>query len=189
MTSPYADLEALVSRLETLGGRRSEDGDGRMSELDHALQCAAVLKAAAPEDDALQLAGLLHDIESEPGEEREHAAAAARRLEPLLGARIARLAGLHVTAKRYLATTDADHRARLSAASLRTLALQGGLMDLEEAARFATDPFFHDACRLRVADDAAKVSGRPVPPLQSWREALSRAVAAKAAGDRRASHG
>ena len=41
---------------------------------------------------------------------------------------------LHVAAKRYLCTTESDYFSRLSADSVRSLALQGGNMSADEIA-------------------------------------------------------
>ena len=66
---------------------------------------------------------------------------------------------LHVPAKRYLCATDAAYHARLSPASVHTLALQGGPMSAQEVVRFQAEPFGADAVRLRRWDDQGKVAG------------------------------
>ncbi len=52
---------------------------------------------------------------------------------------------LHADAKRYLCAVEPDYRGKLSDASIHTMALQGGIMDAEEAdalcpGRFLREP-------------------------------------------------
>ena len=80
---------------------------------------------------------------------------------------------LHVAAKRYLCAVDPAYQAGLSAASILSLVLQGGPMDIEEQARFCAQPHAADAVTLRRWDDAAKDPHCAVPPLDSWRPLLA----------------
>ncbi|HEX4179409.1 MAG TPA: HD domain-containing protein [Caulobacteraceae bacterium] len=166
-----ADLETFLVRM---GGTPCE-GEG-LSELDHGLQCAEVLRVMAPDDVELQIAGLLHDVGSGWGHTRDHGRLGGLAVRDLLGERVAALVRLHVDAKRYLVTDDPTYRARLSPASIATLELQGGDMNAEEMAAFAASPFRDDAIRLREADDLAKVPGKPTPGLGVWISPLRRAV-------------
>ena len=174
-TVVYADLAALAARLERMDRTPSDEGPG-ISELDHGLQCAAELKAMAPDDVALQLAGLVHDIGHGMGHIRDHAWTGAEAVRPLLGDRIAELIGLHIDAKRYLVTTDAGYRGRLSQTSIDTLVLQGGDMTADEVARFEGWTHWRAALDLRRADEAAKTPGRDVPGLDAWLPALKAAA-------------
>jgi predicted HD phosphohydrolase len=90
-----------------------------LSELDHALQCADVLKAMAPADPELQIAGLLHDVGAAHNLEGDHGRVGALAVRALLGERVAELIRLHVDAKRYLVTIDPVYRAKLSPVSGR----------------------------------------------------------------------
>ena len=168
------DVTAYLA--DHLGKAMVEDG---LVDLDHALQCAAEVKAARPDDLELQVAGLVHDIAHDFGPDSAHARLGAEAVRGLFGDRVAALVGLHVDAKRYLVATDAGYFARLSPDSVRTLALQGGGMDAEEIAAFEARPHFAEGCLLRIADEAAKVPGREVPGLETWVEALEQ-VAARA---------
>ncbi len=152
--------------------------------LDHDRQCAELLRRDHPGDEELQVAGLVHDIGHTlvPGDDAGHGAAAVREL---LGERVARLVELHVVAKRYLAATDSVHAASLSASSRRTLVAQGGPMSAEEAAAFEADPDFTSAVTLRRADDAGKVVGLAVRPLESWRPVVDRVALAARRGQPR----
>ena len=89
------------------------------------------------------------------------------------------LVGGHVAAKRYLLATDAAYAALLSARSEVTLGFQGGVMRDDEVARFERRAERDDLVVLRRADDAAKVRGKAVPGLDTWRAAVEE-IAARA---------
>ncbi len=122
-----AELEAFLVGI--IDAPSDEPGLG---ELEHALQCGEILRARAPDDIALQVAGLLHDIGAALGFTRDHGVAGAVALEPLLGARVAELVRLHVDAKRYLVTRDPAYRAGLSPVSSVSFEAQGGMMTRSE---------------------------------------------------------
>jgi predicted HD phosphohydrolase len=166
VTLHFHDLAALEAHLAGMADVSCENLD--LSELDHGLQCAAELKAAPPGDLALQAAGLVHDIAYGPAHAEAHGRIGAEAIRGLLGERVARLVALHVDAKRYLVSTDAVYRARLSPVSIETLALQGGDMTPEEIAAFEAQPHWRDGVTLRLADEAAKVPGRVTPGLEAW---------------------
>jgi predicted HD phosphohydrolase len=144
--------------------------------LDHDRQCAELLRRDYPDDEELQVAGLVHDIGHtlQPGDDAGHGRNGAAAIRELLGERVARLVELHVVAKRYLAATDMVHAERLSPSSQRTLVAQGGPMTREEIKTFEGDPNFGAAVALRRADDAGKVVGLTVAPLESWRPVVER---------------
>ena len=77
----------------------------------------------------------------------------------MLGDRVGWLVGSHAQAKRYLVTTDASYTARLTEASVRSLAVQGGPMSATEVFEFEAHRWAADAIRLRRWDDAAKDPG------------------------------
>lgn len=173
-----ADLEALLGVLHA--GRHLHDGEP-VDLLAHALQCAAALAGAMPDDLELVAAGLVHDLGTAlaPGRPATHARTGADAVRALLGTRVADLVGAHDLAKRYLVTVDARYRERLSARSVATLRSQGGLLDPDERATFEARPDAEALVALRRADDAAKVPGLAVPELDHWRDLLER-VAARA---------
>jgi len=151
-------------------------GDGEfdgetVNVLAHGLQCATLLAAAAPDDPELQIAGLVHDLGTivAPGQPSRHARIGAEAVRALLGVRVAALVEGHDQAKRYLVTTDASYRDRLSPRSIATLRGQGGLLDPTERTAFERRADFKALVALRCADDAAKEAGRVVPPLEHWR--------------------
>ena len=169
--APITDVDSLLGVLES--GADATDAED-VDLLAHGLQCAALLAGVAPDDEELQVAGLVHDIGSSlwPDHPRTHARTGAAAVADLLGERVAWLVGHHDEAKRYLVTTDPDYTSRLSAASIATLEVQGGRLDDAERARLDAAPWLADVLAMRRADDDAKVPGREVPPLRPWRPML-----------------
>ena len=153
-----------------------------VSQLDHALQTAALLAHLHPGDDELAVAGLVHDIGHllPGGTDEAHATDAALAVRRELGERVAGAVGLHVEAKRYLVATDRGYGGVLTSDSVISLGRQGGAMTEEEAAAFLARPWAHDAVTLRRADDSGKVDGLVVEDLAGWvrllREVSRRAV-------------
>ena len=175
------DLEAFLWRIAD-----APSDEPGLGELEHGLQCAAILRGTAPADAALQVAGLVHDVGAALGHVRDHGAAGADAVRSLLGTRIAELVRLHVDAKRFLVTRDAAYRAGLSPVSSASLEAQGGVMTDAELRAFAASPFHQDAIRLREADDRAKVPGKSTPGLESWIPALRHLAGDAAPSPRRA---
>jgi predicted HD phosphohydrolase len=148
-----------------------------VTQQQHALQTAdrAARAGAAP---ALVVGALLHDVGWLLGAgDADHAARSATHVRRWLPAAAAEPVRLHVDAKRWLCTTSPGYHDLLSAASKRTLVLQGGLMDAAAVAAFEADPWSSDAVRLRRWDDEAKVPGRGVPGLDHWRPLVAALLA------------
>lgn len=166
--------EAMVEPLRRLA---SEPG---LDQVQHALQCAAVLAADRPDDLELQVAGLLHDVGHgrAPGDDAGHGRVGRAHVEAVLGSRVGALVELHVPAKRWLVTVDPDYRASLSPVSLRTLVAQGAELDDAERAAFEADPHHLDAVLLRRADEAAKVPGLDAGNLARWYPVIEAVAAA-----------
>ncbi|MEY4173995.1 MAG: hypothetical protein RI900_1160 [Actinomycetota bacterium] len=165
----FRDADELIAHLEELGRTPSCEGEG-LTELDHGLQCAALLQRTDPNDPELQVAGLVHDLAHPwdgPGQPR-HATMGAEAVRSLLGDRVAELIVGHVPAKRFLVAVDPHYFSLLSADSVMTLEAQGGPMDAVEVAEFRADPHHHGMVSLRIADDGAKVPGVDVPGLEHW---------------------
>lgn len=156
------------------------DDEERLDLLAHGLQCAELLAARAPDDVELQVAGLVHDVGTvvDPHSMDTHAGRGGALVAPLLGPRVGRLVARHADAKRYLVATDPAYRSRLSARSIETLVEQGGVMTEREAAAFATIDDLDSVLALRRADDDAKVPGRVVAGLDTWRPILDRVARA-----------
>ncbi|MFD7155029.1 HD domain-containing protein [Kribbella sp. NPDC059898] len=172
------ELMALLGKCAGVWDTPDRSGDP-VDILDHDRQCAELLRQDFPADEELQVAGLVHDVGHllRPGDDAGHGRNGAAAVRGLLGERVARLVELHVVAKRYLVATDAVHAERLSASSRRTLVAQGGAMTADEVRAFERDPDFAAAVALRRADDAGKVVGLQVAPLESWRQLLTRVAA------------
>ncbi len=150
----------------------------RVSMTEHALQAAYFARAdAAPPP--LIVASLLHDIghliDEVPADladwttDARHEIVGARWLAQRLPPEVFEPVRLHVPAKRYLCATNEHYIAKLSAASVVTLKLQGGPMSAQEAARFEAEPFCREAVRVRRWDDAGKVAGLATPGLLDYR--------------------
>ncbi len=152
------------------------------SHLDHALQTASVLRAQAPEDQELAVAGLVHDVgHLLPGVgDAEHAEAGADAVRAALGERVAGLVGLHVEAKRYLVARQDTYGGTLAADSVASLALQGGPMQPVEQSAFERLPYAQDALLLRRADESGKVDGLVVLGLSDWMPIVRRVAQRRA---------
>ncbi len=166
------DIEAVFAR------RGAEQYSGEpVTQLEHALQSAALAEAEGA-DDELVTAALLHDLghllqdlgqtPTLRGVDDVHQYAALPFLRGLFGERVLGGIRLHVDAKRYLCATRADYHDALSEDSKRSLKLQGGVFDPAQAEVFIAQPGAPDAVRLRLWDDRAKVAGLPTPPLSHY---------------------
>lgn len=160
-----AELVALVDGLASL-----PYGGEAVDQRAHALQAAAQAITAGADAEAV-VAAALHDVGRAPAVRVQypalvHEAAGALFVQELFGERAAWLVAAHVPAKRYLVTVDDRYAGGLSPASIRSLELQGGRLGDDEAAAFEAHPWAADAVRLRVWDDAAKVSGADAPQAE-----------------------
>jgi phosphonate degradation associated HDIG domain protein len=154
-----------------------------VSQLEHALQAAwfAVQADSAP---TLVAAALLHDVGhllhdlpenvADRGVDTRHEEAGYAWLLARFGPAVAEPVRLHVAAKRYLCRVDPDYYAKLSPASVQSLALQGGPFTDEEVWEFERLPWHREAVQLRRWDDAAKRTGLAVPSIQEYRGLLDR---------------
>ena len=77
-------------------------------------------------------------------------------------------AKLHVQAKRYLCYVNPAYYDTLSEPSRQSLALQGGVMDANEAQQFETYSNYKEAVLLRTWDDLAKDPTMQTEPIESF---------------------
>lgn len=165
----FRDADELIRHLRYLGATLSDECH-LMTELDHGLQTAALLRQTDPDDFELQVAGLVHDLAHSwdgPGQTR-HAAMGATAVRCLLGERVAGFIESHVPAKRYLVAALPEYYTALSPDSVFTLKAQGGPMRVAEVDAFEADPEHLGMIALRVADDGARIPGAQVPGLDFW---------------------
>jgi gamma-butyrobetaine dioxygenase len=178
-------IDEIFALFRLRGGERYGE---RVTQLDHALQCAT-LAASEGAADALVAAALLHDyghliedrghMAERDGLDGVHEALGALALSAWFGAEVTRPIALHVAAKRYLCAVEPGYAEALSPASQLSLSLQGGPMTTGEAADFAALPFAAEAVRLRRWDDWGKaLEPQERRPLESFRDVLRRAPGA-----------
>ncbi|GHO41952.1 HD domain-containing protein [Ktedonospora formicarum] len=180
---PFQNADQAWAALEEQQGM----SDGEVIDLwQHQLQTAEQLRRQGAEDDLI-VAGLLHDLGDGRVAESDHASWAAQLVRPLFGERIAWVIGAHADAKRYLCTTDQEYWSTLSPVSQQTMIRQGGLMNQEEVAAFAANPWAEDALLLRKCDDAGKNPEYEVTNIEFFRATLQR-VAALRLADKSRSH-
>jgi gamma-butyrobetaine dioxygenase len=166
------DIEDMFTRC---GGESYGEG---VTQLEHALQTAALAEAEGAED-SLVVAALLHDIGHflQPTDDsygyHKHDRSGGDWLARHFDPDVSEPVRLHVAAKRYLCATEADYFAKLSPASVHSLGKQGGPMTTAEAASFAASPHAAAATRLRRWDDGGKLDGVKVPDLQHYRDRLA----------------
>lgn len=176
-------IDTLFSYMEKRG---QSFYDEVVTQLEHALQCAALAKQqdASP---TLVTGALLHDIghiildehsarEAFLDTDLSHEEVGAQYLEPFFPEAVTTPIRLHVPAKRYLCTTDASYHDGLSEASKRSLKVQGGVMSDEEREAFEQIPHFQDALTLRRWDDLAKVKGLEIAGLETYRDTVQQCL-------------
>jgi phosphonate degradation associated HDIG domain protein len=160
----------IVDEIIELFTRRGGDAyfGEPVSQLEHALQTAFQAEQEGASD-ILIAAALLHDVGhllhkapediADRGVDCRHEQVGATWLARYFPAAVTEPIRLHVAAKRYLCAIDDGYQRGLSAASIRSLALQGGPMSYEEVREFEASPYAREGARLRRWDDLAKVPG------------------------------
>jgi phosphonate degradation associated HDIG domain protein len=181
------DIDAIATLFDRHGA--SQYSGEPVSQLDHALQTAwlAEQAGAGPE---LITAALLHDLGHLTHAQGEtptlrgiddlHQYAALPFIRGLLPDVVLDAISLHVDAKRYLCATRPEYHALLSADSVRSLALQGGVFDAQGTAAFIARPGAAEAVRLRLWDDQAKTQGLATPTLAYYLD-IARGLTMRAA--------
>ncbi len=174
------EIVEQIFQLFAANGENAYFGEN-VSQLEHALQ-AAYLAEEAKVDSTLIVAALLHDVGhllhgmdegiANLGIDGKHEEVGEIWLSKHFPASVTEPVYLHVSAKRYLCSTDKHYLSQLSPASQQSFHLQGGLMTSQEVADFESNPYFREAIQLRYWDDEAKIPQLQVPPLEHYRSHL-----------------
>ncbi|MBW9103313.1 phosphonate degradation HD-domain oxygenase [Paraburkholderia phenoliruptrix] len=156
-----------------------------VTQLQHALQTGALAEEAGAGDE-LVVAAFLHDLghllnrkgdtPTERGVDDLHQYFALPFLRAVLPDAVLEPIRLHVDAKRCLCAIDDTYIRQLSADSLRSLALQGGVFSRDEADAFLQQAYAHDALRLRKWDDEAKQPDRATRDLSHYLGVVERVM-------------
>jgi 2-amino-1-hydroxyethylphosphonate dioxygenase (glycine-forming) len=184
MTTEQETANEIIQFFEQFGDR---DYIGEpVSQIEHMCQCAALAEAASAEEEVV-LAAWLHDIGhlcayAFPEWEAKYMDEVGVVDHEMLGAnylrnkgfaeKVCRLVENHVAAKRYLTYFFPNYYDQLSDASKKTLAIQGGVMNKEEAKTFETDVLFNDYLLLRRWDDQAKKRNQTIPSLIHYQQMI-----------------
>lgn len=168
-------------------------GEAAVTQLEHALQCAALAEeeGASP---ALIVSALLHDVghlinpddcpAAARGEDAYHESIGAAFLEKWFGSDVTEPVRLHVPAKRYLTAVEPGYFSCLSPASIHSLELQGGPFSHEDADRFLERAYAQDAVRLRRWDDGAKVRAKRTPDFAHFNTYIAMCLCASSTDGR-----
>ena len=162
----------IIDLFERRGS--SQYGGESVTQLEHALQAATLAEQEGASIDLI-VAALLHDVghllhdlpadAPDQGVDDHHETSGCHYLQTRFPTSVVEPARLHVAAKRYLCSVDAEYLSKLSQPSVVSLQLQGGVMNEAEIAQFEQNPFAQDATRLRKWDDIAKDPNFVTPPL------------------------
>ena len=182
-----ATAEQKVDRLFNYMEKRGQSFyDEVVTQLEHALQCAALARQNHASS-TLITGALLHDIGHIILDEHNadkafldidlnHEEIGAQYMAPFFPDAVTTPIRLHVPAKRYLCTTDTSYHDGLSEASKRSFIVQGGVMSDEEREAFEQIPHFRDALTLRRWDDLAKVRGLETAELETYRDIVQQCL-------------
>ena len=127
--------------------------------------CGAALIAACLLHD---IGHMVHDLGHDPaaaGIDDKHEDLGHAWLTRWFGPEVTEPVRLHVAAKRYLCAAEANYFSKLSRDSVRSLALQGGPMSVNEMTEWRANPHAEAAVTLRRFDEAAKVKDLATPSV------------------------
>ena len=168
--------------LKLFSQRGAEEYMGESVTMSQHMEQTAACAVADGASDSLIISALLHDIGHfvgdhpiealEKGTDNYHDKVGAQFLEPYFPASVTEPIRLHVAAKRYLCATDIDYLRHLSVASVNSLNVQGGPMNIAEVEQFKDNTLNQDAVRLRLYDDDGKVVGLTIKPVTDYRALL-----------------
>jgi [1-hydroxy-2-(trimethylamino)ethyl]phosphonate dioxygenase len=172
-------VHAVIREIAALFAQRGDSlyGGEAVTQEQHALQAAWFARQAGA-GSAQVAAALLHDIghllhdlpddAPEQGLDDVHEDRAAQFLRRHFPPAVVEPVRLHVAAKRYLCATRPGYLESLSAPSLLSLELQGGVMQGDEIAEFEALPYGQEAVQLRLWDDLAKDPSLVTPSLADF---------------------
>lgn len=163
-------LDELISIYD--GRATGRYGLSQINQLAHAVQSGyharnkglptSVVVAALLHD----IGHMVHDLGDHPaalGIDDKHEEIGAEWLQRYFGPDVTEPIRLHVAAKRYLCTVEADYFSKLSKDSIESLNLQGGTMSRVEIDEFEKEQFWSEAVALRRIDEIAKDPNAPTP--------------------------
>lgn len=168
-------VQKIISLFKEKG--HSLYGGEAVTQMEHALQAATFAKRNNASD-ALITACLLHDIghllhelpddAPDHGVDDLHEELAALFLNKYFVQEVVEPVKLHVQAKRYLCFVDPNYYNTLSEPSRQSLALQGGIMNEDEATDFEKFQNYKEAVLLRTWDDLAKDPAMQTDPIETF---------------------
>ena len=167
-----SNIVNLFKIIEEIGSNK-QYGNEKVSQLEHAIQCALLAKKNN-ENHFFITAALFHDIGHlinndkeaiKKGIDKKHENSGSFFLSRFFPEDVTRLIKGHVPAKRYLVYYEKGYYETLSIASKKSLDVQGGSFSTDEANDFIKQPFMQDAVRLRKYDDLAKVENLEIPNI------------------------
>lgn len=175
-------MSAIISEIFDLYARFGSGTYGEDLSLErHMLQSAAMAESMGAPGPVV-VAALLHDIgyflyaDSEAswnaGRDFAHETIGAAWLSRAFDEAVTAPIAMHVNAKRYLCAIEPGYFDRLSDASRRSLAVQGGVMSEAEVEAFARLPAFEAAVILRRCDDLGKDVAAPTAGMDHYRELI-----------------
>ncbi|MBD2447807.1 HD domain-containing protein [Nostoc sp. FACHB-152] len=165
-------IESIINLFTEKGSQLY--GAEAVSQLEHALQCASLAEKCGQSHELItacllhDLGHLTHDLGNNPASQDiddKHEHRAIPLLQKMFSPAVTEPIRLHVVAKRYLCSVVPEYWDSLSAASKRSLELQGGIFSPEQAEQFIQQPYAQDAVQLRIFDDKAKISNLSTPDL------------------------
>ena len=176
-------VDYLLNLLEKKGSDMMYGGE-KVSQLEHALQCAELAEKNKLSNSTIT-AALLHDIghllyeDKDPiheGKDGHHENLGANFLSKYFGEEVINPIRAHVDSKKYLTSVEVGYYDSLSEASQISLAAQGGPFSKEEAEEFINKPFMREAVEMRRFDDMAKIINKKTPELNHFKPYLDDAI-------------
>ena len=172
----------IVEKIKSLFAEHGQQNYGEdVTQQEHAIQCYLLAEKAHASLE-LRVAAFLHDIghlayeeiEGQAKDMKHEEIGASLLLTWGFGTKVSEIVASHVWAKRYLVSCEPYYINRLSAASLKSFQLQGGLMSDAEVLEAKKHPYFNESLNLRRWDDTGKriAEDSEIPP-RVWDDLLS----------------